>query len=227
MKPSKVSVESLYACFTRWSMVLQDSKVRRTNLNPQLSTMEISAIKLEEQHPDVFQRQWTQIDQSNPIWRAYCAMLRSSKESAEKAKRTIAACCNCMTLFIPAFPEDDFHLHKLSTNFKTATNKKTIRFCDQKWLSNSESERRIEESFQYKALTALAREAGAYKKENGVEYIKLLRVVHGVRSQRGQTYFKLSEVCENADFEEPPAEVSAEKLKLQLLASDILKLINQ
>lgn len=208
-------------------MILQENKVRETNLNPRLSTIEISAMKLEEQHPDVFQRQWTPIDETNPIWRAYCAMLRGSKESAQKGKRTIAACCNCMTLFMPSFPEDDYHLHKVSTSFKTATNRKTIRFCDQKYLSKAESERRIEESFQYKALTALAKEAGAYKKEYGVEYIKLLRVVHGVRSHRGQTCFKLSEVCENADYEEPPAEVSAEKLKVELLASDIVKLINQ
>ena len=208
-------------------MILQDSRVRETNLNPRQSTIEISAMKLEEQHPDLFQRQWTPIDDSNPIWRAYCAMLRGSKEHCQRGKRPLSACSNCMTLFLPTFPDDDHHLHKLSACFKTATNRKATRFCDQKCLSKAESERRMEESFQFKALTALAKEAGAYKKEHGVEYIKLLRVVHGVRPHRGSTYFKKTEICENANFEEPPAEVSAEKLKVELLASDILKLINQ
>ena len=94
-----------------------------------------------------------------------------------------------------------------------------------KYLSKAESEREMKESFQYKALTALAKEADAYKKENGTEYIKLLRIVHGFRPHRGQAYFKDSEICENAPFEALPAEVSAVKLKIAALGFDIHRLI--
>ena len=102
-----------------------------------------------------------------------------------------------------------------------------IRYCDHRSLNQSDSQKKLEASFQYQALIGLAKEAGAYKREQGVEYVKLLRVVRGVRHHRGRPSFKFTEVCENADVEEPVAEVSVEKFMIEQLASDIHRIIIQ
>ena len=227
MKTSKIGVDDLYLKLTRWEMILTEKRKKHTQPDPRTSTMEMSAMDIENQPPDVFQRQWTPVDEENPIWKAYSAMLRGSKESCETEKKSLSACSNCLTLFLPMFPEDDFHLHELSVSFRTAINKKTIRYCDQRLLKLDESQGKLEETFQYKALVGLAKEAGAYKKEQGVEFIKLIRVVHGARPHRGRAVFKRTEVCENANVEEPVEEVSDHKFKVAELATDVEKLITQ
>ena len=113
------------------------------------------------------------------------------------------------------------------SQLQDAIHKKTIRYCDHRSLNQSDSKKKLEESFQYQALIGLAKEAGAYKREQGVEYLKLLRVVRGVRHHRGRPSFKFTEICENADVEEPVAEVSAEKFMIEQLASDIHRIIIQ
>ena len=101
-------------------MILNENRKECAKPNPKEWTISVADMKIEDQTPDVFQRQWTPVQDDNPIWRAYSAMLRGSKESCQKGKRPLSACKNCFTIFLPTFPEDDFHLHKLSTNFRTA-----------------------------------------------------------------------------------------------------------
>ena len=208
-------------------MILNENRKQQAAPDPNQWTISTSDMKMEDQPPDVFQRQWTPVQEDNPVWRAYSAMLRGSKESSQNSKRPLSACKNCFTLFLPTFPEDDFHLHKPSVNFRTAIHKKAIRYCDERCLNEADSSKKLEKSFQYRALIGLAQEAGAFKREQGVDYIKLIRVVRGVRHHRERPSFEPTEVCENADVEQPVAEVSEEKLMIEQLAMEILDIINQ
>ena len=208
-------------------MILNENRKQHAAPDPNQWTISTSDMKMEDQPPDVFQRQWTPVQEDNPVWKAYSAMLRGSKESSQKSKRPLLACKNCFTLFLPTFPDEDFHLHQLSVQFRTAIHKKTIRHCDKRSLSEVDSSKKLEKSFQFKALIGLAQEAGALKREQGVDYIKLLRVVRGVRHHRGRPSFEPTEVCENAQVEEPVMEVSEQRLRIEQLATEILAIINQ
>jgi hypothetical protein len=81
------------------------------------------------------------------------------------------------------------------------------------------------ESPTYKALVTLAKEAKAYKKDGGDEYIKLLLVVKGVRSHRGKCKYDRLEICENCEVESDLQEVAKKRFKVQAFAAGILELI--
>ena len=182
-------------------------------------------LKSHRQPPSVHERLWTPIRDSNPIWAEYCTLLRALKDETEKGKEQLSGCSNCMTIFTPNFPKDH-HLHALSKAFKSATHRKAIMTCDVETLCVPKGES-TRLTFQYHALTALAKEAGAYKVVEGVEFIRLIRVVRVPRPHRGQASIERHDICENCQVEELPHLVSERLECEENLVNGILQLIEK
>jgi hypothetical protein len=187
-------------------------------------TTSLADLKLEDQSLDVFERMWTPISDNNPVFRAYRALLKNLKEKSESTNKQLSACQKCFTVFRLKFPVADHHLHIPSSAFKTAVNSKVVDRTNEEisGLSNEESTRQC---FQKNALVALAIEAGAYKMENGVEYIKMLRVSEGKRHRDGHVEYDRREICGNSDITEAHEEVANTKFRIAGFAKGLLAVI--
>lgn len=204
-------------------LILQE-KARQANMQrADQSTTDLSDMRLEHQPANVFERMWTPVCEDNPIWRRYRQLFNEMRRSRTAKHQQLAACASCMTIFTPFFPAD-FHLHRLSKGFKTAADERRFSACVEA-VVEADEDAGFYESPTYKALVELAKEAKAYKKDGGDEYIKLLRVVQGVRSHRGKGKYDRLEICENFEVESDLQEVAKKRFKVQTLAGGILELI--
>ena len=204
-------------------LILQE-KVRQANIHTaDQSTIDLSDMRLEYQPANVFERMWTPVCEDNPIWRRYRQLFNEMRRSRTAKHQQLAACAACMTIFTPFFPAD-FHLHRLSKGFKTAADERRFSACVEA-VVEADEDAGFYESPTYKALVALAKEANAYKKDGGDEYIKLLRVVQGVRSHRGKGKYDRLEICENCEVESDLQESAKKRFKVQTLARGILELV--
>lgn len=165
---------------------------------------------------------WTPITNTNPVWREYCSTLRELLLVTKKdnARRSVSGCKNCFSIFYP-FNPNETTLHFVSLSFRSALDARTsdirrawvVEMCDED----------MRQSLEYKLLVGLAKESGAFKIENGVEFVRLLRIVKGNRQANTQEYDPY-EVCENY----PAAEIGVvveEMTRVNQLASDIRHVI--
>jgi hypothetical protein len=204
-------------------LILQE-KARQANMQrADQSTTDLSDMRLEHQPANVFERMWTPVCEDNPIWRRYRQLFNEMRRSRTAKHQQLAACASCMTIFTPFFPAG-FHLHRLSKGFKTAADERRFSACVEA-VVEADEDAGFYESPTYKALVALAKEAKAYKKDGGDEYIKLLRVVQGVRSHRGKGKYDRLEICENCEVESDLQEAAKKRFKVQTLARGILELV--
>ena len=188
-------------------------------------TQDPADLKDHQQPPNVFERLWTPLIPENPIMKLYRVLLRELKDQAEIEKRGLSACQKCMTVFYHSFPEC-YHLHVPSEAFKTAVHSRVVRNHDL-GLIEVPKEEMLDHCFQHDALMALAKEAGAYEEEDGVEYIRLLRVCKGQRHKQSRTTFDRQELCENCDIEVGHEEVANTKFRVASLAKGLLAVIIQ
>jgi hypothetical protein len=210
----------LYTSITRLEMVLAEKAREAARLKSGTPTERLEDSRA-DQPLDVFNRRWTPVSMDNPIWREYRGTLRSMKTELQKKRQQMSACRKCMTIFYPFFPAD-FHLHDASPAFKSALNSKAIDAATIKYADSGH----IWNSFQYKALVGLAKEAGAYfEDECGVQYIKLIRIVRGHRSHKDRGYENV-EFCENCEMDECPKYESQQRFRSETLAAGIFKLLN-
>jgi hypothetical protein len=163
------------------------------------------------QRADVFERMWVLVSDNNPAWKACCSIFTMMKKKAKTLHRQLAACKNCATVFFPFFPAD-FHMHQLSYKFKS---------CVDSRPSNKDSD-----VLSRKALVSLAQEANAYKKEGEDEFIKLIRVVRGIRDNKGGVKYGRFELCENSHLVRCES-ASKAILTSHNLAVGVLKLVFQ
>lgn len=163
------------------------------------------------QRANVFERRWALVSEDSSAWQLCCSVLTELRETAKKSHQQLAACKNCATVFFPFFP-DDYHMHQLSTKFRRCLDPRSAEGdC---------------ESLLQKALVGLAKEAGAYKKEGGDEFIKVVRVVKGVRGKSSTAKYGRLDLCDNANitcYENS----SMKTFECRNLAVGILKLIIQ
>lgn len=163
------------------------------------------------QRADVFERMWMHVEEDDPVWKVYCTVLLNILVDARKNHQQVSACMNCATIFIPFFP-DDYHMHQRSAEFKTCIGS---RSAGAKW-----------EILAQKALIKLAKEAKAYRKIGGDEYIKLIRIVKGTRGHRTNVKYNRIELCQNSNVESCES-VSEKKFQSRNLTVGILKLVIQ
>lgn len=163
------------------------------------------------QRSNVFERMWVLVSEKNPIWNACCLVFTDLRDEAQKSHRQIAACKNCATIFSPFFP-DEYHMHQMSVGFKSCLDPRS-----------AEGDR---ESLLQRALIGLAQEAKAYKKDGDDEYIKIIRMVKGVRGHRVTVKYDRLELCENHDVECCES-LSMKTFKSHNLAVGVLKLVIQ
>lgn len=164
-----------------------------------------------KQSRSVFERMWVLVSEDNPVWKVCCSIFLEFLEEAKKNHQQVSACMNCATVFLPFFP-DDYHMHKRSAEFKTCVGPRSAR-VDWKIISQ-------------KALVDLAKEAQAYKKEGGDEYVKLIRIVKGVRGHRANVKYDRIELCENSSVEYCET-TSEKKFNVRNLAVGMLKIVVQ
>lgn len=163
------------------------------------------------QRADVFERLWVLVSENNPVWKACCAIFLKLKEKAKKNHRQFSACKNCATIFFPFFPAE-YHMHQDSAQFKSCVDSRTVG--------------KDNESMFQRALVGLAQEANAYKREGDREYIKLIRMVKGVRGHRDVVKYDRFELCENSSAE--GFESTSQRILASCnLAAGVLKLIIQ
>ena len=204
-------------------MVLEENANLAIRAKANQITESLSDMNNHHQPPNVFDRMWTPVTKENPIWKMYKDLLDELKYWCKEKKQMLSACKNCMTIFTPFFPSD-YNLHVPSNEFKTSVDRRRIKSCLDTWWDAPKDEA-FYETFQYKALIGLSKEAKAYKKEDDIEYIKLLRVVKGHRAHDGQKSFEHFEMCENCEVENDLEEVARKKFKTEGLAFGILKII--
>lgn len=210
-------------------LILQEEICMANAKRSHQTTTDLADLQLESQPADVFQRMWTLVDEDNPIWRKYRALIVKHTTGFGKGRRQASACGACMTIFYPQFP-DDFHLHRKSAGFKTAIDGRVTSSNLEVVLAADDDEKELRESTSYKALIALAKEAKAYKKEvdaDGVlrEYIKMVRFVKGVRMAAGGVKYPKVELCERCEVEGDIQEAAKQKYKVKGLADGIIQLI--
>ena len=186
-------------------------------------TTELADMKLDSQPANVFERMWTPVSQENPIVKEYHKRIVRLRLQGQLKHRQLSACASCMTVFFPFFPAD-FHLHKLSVSFQTAIHEKIVA-ARRNAVMEVPEEQAFSESFTTHALVRLAKEAKAHMQKDGVEYIKLLRFVKGVRSHRGKGKYERLELCENCEVESGLQEEARRRFKLESLTEGILELI--
>ena len=162
------------------------------------------------QRPNVYERMWVWVSKENDIWKFCCSVLADMTEEARAKKRQFAACKKCAAIFFP-FP-DDYHMHELSDKFKTRVDART-----------SEGDC---ESLPWRALVGLAKEAKAYEERGGEEFIKIIRIVRGTRSNQGDVKYDRFELCENNKVECWET-TSKKSFQARNLAVGILKLVIQ
>ena len=163
-----------------------------------------------KQAANIHKRMWVVVSEYSPVWLVYCAVFLELMDEARKNNRQVAACMNCATIFIPFFP-DDYHMHQRSANFKKSVGPK----AEANW-----------DLLSQKALVDLAKEANAYKKEGGDEYIKLIRIVKGSRGHRANVKYDQFELCENSNVEHCES-MSEKKFYSRNLTVGMLKLTIQ
>lgn len=185
------------------------------------STTDIADLNLYGQPADAFERMWTPMVSDNPIFAAYRELLLELKMECVKSTKKLAACKNCFTVFSPSFP-DEF-LHRLSKPFRGATDKRVVKRISQNNIGMTEGDI-LQECFQRDALIQLAKEAGVYKKEDGIDYIRMLRVCKGKRLEDGTVAFENLTVCANAD-EDHPEDLIRTRFKIKNLAKGLEWLI--
>ena len=152
----------------------------------------------------------------------YRKKLAKLNADCHKKHQQLSACRNCMTVFYPFFPKEEFHLHEPSESFKKHMSSKFGGKAMEKVADSGEPE----DSFTYQALVGLAKEADAYREdEYGNAYIKLLRFVRGHRRHKSKGYEK-TEFCENCSVEGFPEQVAEEKYRIENLAAGIHTLVN-
>lgn len=210
-------------------LILQEEIRAANTKRSHQTTTDLADLQLETQPADVFQRMWTPVDEDNPIWRKYRALIGKHTTGFGKGRRQASACGACMTIFYPQFP-DDFHLHRKSVGFKTAIDGRVISSNLEAALAADDDEKEFREGTAYKALIALAKEAKAYKKEadaDGVlrEYIKMVRFIKGVRMVTGGVKYPQVELCERCEVEGDIQEAAKQKYKVKALADGIIQLI--
>lgn len=184
------------------------------------STTDIADLNLYGQPADAFERMWTPLVSDNPIFAAYREVLLELKMDCVKSTKKLAGCKQCFTIFTPRFP-DEF-LHKLSKPFRGATDKREVKRRSRNSLNMEEDT--LQECFQRDALIQLAKEAGVYKKEDGIDYIRMLRVCKGKRLRDGTVVFENLTVCANAD-EDNPEDLMRTRFKIKNLAKGLEWLI--
>jgi hypothetical protein len=215
------------------NMILQEELREKIARRSHQCTTSLADLKLETQPADVFQRMWTLVDEANPIWRNYRALVNLHTTGVGQGRRQASACGNCMTIFHPKFP-DSFHLHQKSKSFKTAIDKRVVNSNREAVVAaDGDKEMELHESTAYKALTGLAKEAKAYKKEtdmNGIprEYIKMVRFVKGIRmAASGGAKYPEVELCERCEVEDDIQEAANQKYKVKALGDGIMQLISR
>lgn len=210
------------------AMILQEEIQKAITERSNKCTRDLEDLKLADQPADVFKRMWTPVDENNPIWIAYRALINTHRTGSGKTRRQSSACGKCMTIFYPHFP-DDFHLHHKSEGFKTAINERVVK-SNIKGALAADDEEKFCEGTTYKALIALAKEANAYRKETDIdgvqrEYIKMVRFIEGVRIVEGGVKYQKTELCERCEVEGDIHEAAKQKYKVKDLADGIIKLI--
>lgn len=136
------------------------------------------------QRANVFERMWMLVSEENHIWKVCCSVFAEWREETKKKHQQLAACKNCATIFSPFFP-DDYHMHQSSVEFKRC-------------LGTRSTEGDCEVLLK-KALVDLAKKANAYKKEDDKEFIKVIKAVKGIRSNRSSVKYDRFEQCENSN----------------------------
>lgn len=165
-----------------------------------------------KQPANVHERMWVFVSEYSPIWLAYCGIFWELLATSVNKHQQFAACKCCATIFFPFFP-DDYHMHQRSASFKRCISPRT----DADW-----------DAITQRALVDLAKDANAYKKEGGDEYIKLIRIVKGSRGHRDNVRYGRYEFCENRDVDVEHCEsVSEKKFYSRNLAVGVLKLVIQ
>ena len=163
------------------------------------------------QRANVYERMWVLVSEESDAWKICCSVFSGLKEEARKGHRQLSACKNCASIFFPFFP-DEYHMHEISAKFKSCLDPRT-----------SEGDC---ESLPQRALVSLAKEAKAYEKRGDEEYIKLIRMVKGTRSNKGTTKYDRFELCENSNVE--CCESSSKKtFQSRNLAVGVLELVIQ
>lgn len=185
----------------------RDAALLRADNTAETCTLEDTYI----QRADVFERMWMHVEEDDPVWKVYCTVLLNILVDARKNHRQVSACMNCATIFIPFFP-DDYHMHQRSAEFKTCI--------------GSRSDGAEWKILIQKALVNLAKEALAYRKIGGDEYIKLIRIVKGTRGHRNNVKYDRIELCQNSNVESCQS-VSENKFQSRNLTVGILKLVIQ
>lgn len=163
-----------------------------------------------KQAANVHERMWVSVSQYSLVWMVCCSVFLELIDEARKNHQQVAACMNCATIFVPFFP-DDYHMHQRSANFKKCIGTRV----EANW-----------DVLSQKALVDLAKEANAYKKEGGDEYIKLIRIVKGSRGHRANVKYSRLELCENSNVEHCES-ISEKKFYSRNLAVGMLKLAIQ
>lgn len=185
-------------------------------------TTNLADINFEDQPANVFERMWTKVSADNKVFSAYKAIVKNIQENCAHYGRQMSACQKCFTIFRFKFPEEQ-HLHVFSTEFKTKVEGRVVSRLKEE-VAMLHIEEALQKCFQYDALINLAREAGAYKKENGVEYIKMLRVCGGKRRRQGGVVYDHCEICANSDLE-AHEEVANTMFRVVGLSKGILTII--
>lgn len=162
------------------------------------------------QRANIFERMWVLVSEENHISKICSSVFLELRKEAKKNHQQIAACKNCATIFFPFFP-DEYHMHQRSAKFKSYLASR---------LSGGD-----QEALQ-KAIVELAKEARAYKKEDNEEFIKIIRVVKGIRSNVSTVKYDRFELCENSNVDSYES-TSNKTFQSRNLAVGILKLVIQ
>jgi hypothetical protein len=204
--------------------IIEKEKRRRINLNSaNYTTEQLKDADCFKQPANVFERMWTPICSDNPVYMNYVKMIGDYKTKAIDKNLQLAACSQCMTFFYPSFPAD-LHLHTPSEGIRSALNKKKIRAYTG-LVSDDTEDQKIPEIICREALLILAKEAKAYKLENGFEYIKLVRIAEGMRKNSGGAKYGRFELCENHNSGSDVVENTPKVFETKSLAAGIFEII--
>jgi hypothetical protein len=204
--------------------LIKQEKFRQISLNKaSYTTEQLKDADCFKQPANVFERMWTPICNDNPVYMRYIELLTEYKTEAIRKNRQLAVCSQCMTFFFPSFPSD-FHLHASSQAVRRALDQKKIKksggLC-------SDEDQNIPEIVWRNALLALAKEAKAYKSDNGFDYIKLIRIAEGTQKSSGGAKYDRFEMCENHDSGLDLVDNAPKVFKTKSLAAGIFEIIGK
>lgn len=183
--------------------VIQDSE--------EVADINVGEVDPYTQRASVFERKWVQVCEYDEVWQLCCSTLVELRKDARAHHRPLSACRSCATIFTTSFPAEH-HMHEVSAVFKTCMDGRLTKVAS--------------DQFPYRALVALSKEARAYKKEGTVEFIKMMRIVNGVRLNSGSAKYAQLEICENNNVEDHES-TSRKIFESRNLAVGILKLIEK